>query len=118
MNRFKDITSGEWKNQTFLNSKIKYRHVITSSNGDTVARILRDDSDNSEQQLADAELIVFAGNLAQKYNIEAFEEMYKALDEARTALELAIHTTKTGVVREDLTQSNIIVLTALSNAKL
>jgi hypothetical protein len=51
-------TKGEWKFRIFTNHVVKC--VIFSENGDTICKMLRDDNENSETELANAQLITAA----------------------------------------------------------
>lgn len=58
-------TKGEWTFISFTNPKIRTRHTIKSSNGDTICKMLRDDNDSDEQEIANAKVICSAPLLLQ-----------------------------------------------------
>lgn len=76
----KKITQGEW----LVN--INNRHDVYLKDGYRIAEVWSGDNSfdrkDTETQEANTEFIAFAGNLAQKYNLEAVEDCEKALKEA------------------------------------
>ena len=74
------ITQGEW----IVN--INNRHDVYLKGGYRIAEVWSGDSSfdrkDAEIQEANTEFIAFAGNLAQKYNLEAIEDCIHALKEA------------------------------------
>lgn len=58
-------TKGEWGYKKFDVTKVQYSYVIQSSNGDTICKMLRDDSDNVITEGANAKLIAAAPELLE-----------------------------------------------------
>lgn len=56
-------TKGVVTYHEYNNHKILYRFAIHSKNGDSICKILRDDSSNTEEEKANADLIVEAFNV-------------------------------------------------------
>jgi hypothetical protein len=76
----KKITQGKW----FVNTN--NRHDVWLENGSKIAIVwsgeCKNDYSDTLKMEANTELIALAGNLAQKYNLEAMEDCVKALKEA------------------------------------
>ena len=76
----KKITQGEW----FVNTN--NRHDVYVKNGYKIAAVWSGECGNDYADTlkmeANTELIALAGNLAQKYNLEAIDECVTALKEA------------------------------------
>ena len=65
-------TKGEWNYKKFDITKIQYSYSIQSSNGDTICKMLRDDSDDNKTEEANAKLIAASPDL-----LEALMELIK-----------------------------------------
>lgn len=70
-------TKGEWSVKSFSDSRVIVKHVIHSSNGDTICKVMRDDNDDSEAELANAKLIAAAPEL-----LEALNSLISEIDDA------------------------------------
>lgn len=79
MIKFENISKGKWA----TDKRAALR--VVGEDGITIASTGAGQSgDNREVQIVNAKLIAFAGNLAQKYNIEAIEDL---IESSKTILE-------------------------------
>ncbi len=72
------ITQGKW---TISDQGDNGLYIKSEDGSGAIAKIYRENSiiKNDEEALANLNVIALAGNLSQKYNLEAFEEMLDAL---------------------------------------
>ncbi len=75
-----EITKGDWKINRHAETCVEVGNRSICSTGGYQSNA--DSEKVWAENVANAKLISFAGNLAQKYNIEAFEELCQALAHA------------------------------------
>ncbi len=76
----KNITKGYWKINKHSKTCVEVDNRSICSTGGYQSNV--DSVRVYEENEANAKMIAVAGNLAQKYNIEAFEHLYQALSHA------------------------------------